>query len=60
MKSKQNENSSKITPTKAMYNLTESFEMQSKRISAMEQQFMELASRVSHIEGPKHNTRSPR
>ncbi len=60
MKSDKNESNSKTTPTKAMCNLTELFELQSKRISIIEQQFLTLSARVSGIEGPNGQVRHSR
>ncbi len=60
MKSEKNESNSKTTPTKAMCNLTEMFELQGKRISIIEQQFLTLSARVSGIEGTKGYVRHSR
>jgi len=58
MTNEKNETNSKITPNKALRNLNEVLEVQSKRISQMEQLVMELASRVSTIEGSELKVRS--
>jgi hypothetical protein len=54
MQSKKNEDSSKVTPSKALGNLMEMFDLQTKRINVMEQQFLSLSVRVSGIEGSKN------
>lgn len=54
----KNEDSSKTTPTKALSNIMEMFELQTKRLNIVEQQFLSLSTRVSGIEDPKlRNTR---
>lgn len=52
MKHEKNEDNSKATSSRAMNNMAELIEIQAARINTMEQQFLELASRVSSIEGP--------
>jgi len=52
------ENKPLVTQTKAMYNLKEQFEEQTKRINIIEQRFLELAGRVSNMEGSNHKARS--
>ena len=58
MTNEKNETNSKITSNKALRNLTEVLETQAKRISTMEQLVMELASRVSTIEGSEVKVKS--
>lgn len=53
MTSKKNESVLATTPTKAMSNLLEVFELQAKRISVIEQQFLNLSSRMSDFENSK-------
>lgn len=60
MENKNKEIDSNFTPTKAMRNLTDSFELQGQRLNIIEQQFLELAARVTGIEGPKFKSRSLR
>ena len=57
MTNKKNKNILETTPTKAMCNLLEIFELQAKRISVVEQQFLALSSRVSTVENSKHPSR---
>ncbi len=57
MESKKNEDSSKVTPSKALGNLIEMFDLQTKRINVVEQQFLSLSARVSGIEGSKNRNR---
>ena len=57
MESKKNEDSSKVTPSKALGHLMEMFDLQTKRINVVEQQFLSLSARVSGIEGYKNRNR---
>jgi len=58
MESKKEEIDLMITPTKAMRDLTDLFEQQGQRLNLMEQQFLDLAARISSIEGTKYKNKS--
>jgi hypothetical protein len=58
MKNKIIESKPPVTQTKAMYNLMEQFEGQTKRINIVEQQFLALSERMSNMEGPNYKARS--
>lgn len=58
MDNKKSEDSSKTTPTKALNNIMEMFELQTTRLNIVEQQVLSLSTRVSGIEDLKfRNTR---
>ncbi|MBI2598370.1 MAG: hypothetical protein HYW50_04190 [Candidatus Diapherotrites archaeon] len=43
-----------LTPTKALRALLEEFDLHTKRIRLIEQQFLDLSARVNMIEDSKH------
>jgi len=57
MESKKIEENPKTTPTRALCNLMETIETQSKRINVVEQQFLSLSARITDMEGPNPRAR---